>query len=290
MTNLLQFLLTGILVGGVYALIALGLVLIYKSSRVFNFAQGDLVMLGGFVTWTLVARLGLPLWASLPVALALAWVAGLLVERLALRPLIGQPILAAVMVTLALSYFFKGFTILLWSADRRVFPEFFPTAPVKLGEIVLSQHLLWTFVVSVLAFGLLTIFFWRTKAGLLMRAAAEDHQVAQSMGISVKGVFAFTWSIAAMVATLGGLLLGSINGVDPTLGAIGLKAFPAVLVGGLESIPGALIGGLTVGIVEGLAAGFIDPSLGEIAPFLVLLLILLFKPQGLFGLKRIERV
>ncbi len=290
MTTFIQYFSTGLLVGGIYALIALGLVLIYKSSSVFNFAQGDLVMLGGFVMWTLLSEYNLPLWVALPIALAVAWVAGLLVERLALRPLIGQPILSMVMITLALSYFLKGFCILLWSANRKIFPELIPTTPIMMGDVILSQQLLWSFGVSLAAFAILAVFFQRSRSGLLMRSTAEDHQVAQSMGISVKHIFALTWSIAAMVATLGGLLLGSINGVDPTLGIIGMKAFPAVLVGGLDSVPGALVGGLIVGIVEGLTAGFIDPALAEIAPFIVLLLILVIKPDGLFGLKRIERV
>jgi len=290
MTTFLQYLSTGILVGGIYALIALGLVLIYKSSSVFNFAQGDLVMLGAFIMWSLLQEMGLPMLVALPLALAAAWLTGIIIERLALRPLIGQPILSTVMITLALSYFLKGFCILVWTANRREFPELIPTTPVQVGDVVLSQQLLWSFGISIVAFTLLALFFQYSRAGLLMRATAEDHQVALSMGISVKRIFALSWSLAAMVATLGGLLLGSINGVDPTLGVIGLKAFPAVLVGGLDSVPGALIGGITVGIVESLAAGFIEPSLGEIAPFIVLLLILIVKPDGLFGLKRIERV
>ncbi len=290
MTTFIQYLSTGLLIGGIYALIALGLVLIYKSSGVFNFAQGDLVMLGGFVMWTLLTEFGLPLWVALPIGLAVAWVAGLLVERLALRPLIGQPILSTVMITLALSYFLKGLCILIWSANRKIFPELIGTTPVMMGDVILSRQLLWSFGISIIAFVILAFFFQRSKSGLLMRATAEDHQVAQSMGISVKRIFALTWSIAAMVATLGGLLLGSINGVDPTLGIIGMKAFPAVLVGGLDSVPGALVGGLIVGIVEGLTAGFIDPAPAEIAPFIVLLVILVIKPDGLFGLKRIERV
>lgn len=290
MTTFLQFLTTGILVGGIYALIALGLVLIYKSSSIFNFAQGDLVMLGAFVMWSLLREMGMPVLVALPLALAVAWLTGVIIERLALRPLIGQPILSTVMITLALSYFLKGFCILVWTANRREFPELIPTAPLHIGGIVLSQQLLWSFGISIVAFTILALFFQYSRTGLLMRATAEDHQVAQSMGINVKRVFALSWSIAAMVATLGGLLLGSINGVDPTLGIIGLKAFPAVLVGGLDSVPGALIGGIIVGVVESLAAGFVEPSLGEIAPFLVLLLILIIKPDGLFGLKRIERV
>jgi branched-chain amino acid transport system permease protein len=291
-----QFFVTGILTGGVYALIALGLVLIYKATSVFNFAQGHLMMIGGYVCWSLLMWMGLPFWLSLGSAVLVAVLLGLAVERLALRPLIGQPILATIMMTLALSQLLQGLTVLVWSGDQRVFPDFIPLKPLVFGNIRLKLHLVWSFAISMLGFVVFALFFRYTKAGLAMRAAAEDHQLAQSVGLSVRRIFGIAWAIAAVVATAGGILIGSISGLTPAFAIIGLKAFPAVLFGGLESVPGAIVGGLTVGVVESLAAGLPKSpairslGLGHIAPFIVMLLVLLIKPDGLFGLKRIERI
>lgn len=291
-----QFFVTGLLTGGIYALVALGLVLIYKSSQVFNFAQGHLLMVGAFMAWWLADVRGLSVWLSIGLALLASVVLGLLIERLTLRPLIGQPILATIMMTLALSQFLQGAAILLWGAQQRSFPELFPLQPVVVGTVRLKLNLLLAFAIAMLGFAVFALFFRYTKAGLAMRAAAEDHQLAQSVGLSVPRIFGIAWAIAAVVATAGGALLASVSGVEPGLSLIALKAFPAVLFGGLESVPGAIVGGLTVGVVESLAAGLPADSsiramgLGQIAPYVVMLLVLLFKPDGLFGLKRIERI
>lgn len=300
-----QFFVTGLLQGGVYALVALGLVLIYKSSSVFNFAQGHLLTIGAFVSWWLIVEAGLPVWAGLALALGAAVALGWLIERLALRPLIGQPILSTIMVTLALTQLMQGLVILIWGPEQRAYPQLFPLEPFRLPEIVvgdtvirviLKQNLVWSFVVASAGVAAFALFFRLTDAGLAMRAAAEDHLVAQSVGLRVRRIFAIAWAIAAVVATGGGILLATVTGIDPSLSVVGLKAFPAVLFGGLESIPGAIVGGLTVGVVETLVQGLPrDASiramgLGQIAPYVVMLLVLLFRPQGLFGLKRIERI
>jgi branched-chain amino acid transport system permease protein len=296
-----QFFVTGLLTGGVYALIALGLVIIYKSTRIFNFAQGHILMIGGFVAWWFMVNAGWPLWSAVLVAIVVAILLGLLIERLALRPLIGQPILSTILMTLALSQFLQGVAILVFGAQRQAFPELFPLKPLVLGpfgdiRIILKLPLVWSFVIAMVGVAAFALFFRFTKAGLAMRATAEDHQLAQSVGLKVRRIFGVTWSIAAVVATAGGILLGSISGIDPNLALVAFKAFPAVLFGGLESIPGAIVGGLTVGVVESLVAGLPkeaalrEMGLAEITPFVVMLLVLLFKPDGLFGLKRIERI
>jgi len=291
-----QFFVTGILTGGVYALVAMGIVLIYKSSRVFNFAQGHMLMVGAFMVWWFIESLGLPIWVGLLATILGAVLLGLVIERLALRPLIGQPIFATVMMTLAMAQFLQGAAILMWGAYQRALPEILPLQPIVIGTIRLKLNLVVAFAVAMLGFSAFAVFFRYTKAGLAMRAAAEDHQLAQSVGLSVRRIFGLAWAIASLVAMTGGILLGSISGVDLNLSIIGLKAFPAVLFGGLESIPGAIIGGLTVGVVESLAAGLpADPTvrswnLGDIAPYVFMLLVLLFRPDGLFGLKRIERI
>ena len=288
----LQFLVNGFMVGGVYALIALGIVLIYKSTRVFNFAVGELVVLGGFACWSLLSWCHLPVYASIPLAMVIAIGSGFLVERLALRPLIGQPILAAIMATLALSLLLRGVILFFWGASTIAFPtRILPGEPVALGFLAFSHELLWAFGVSMVIFIGLAVFFRKTKMGLFMRATAESHQTAQATGINVRIIFGTTWGIAALVATLGGILIGARLGIGiGSTPLVAFKAFPAVIFGGLESITGAIIGGLLVGILEHLAGGFIDPKIAEITPYIVLLLVLIFKPEGLFGLKRIERI
>jgi branched-chain amino acid transport system permease protein len=291
-----QFLATGLLTGGIYALIALGLVLIYKSSRVFNFAQGHILMLGAFVAWWFTENLGLSVWQAFGAAMGIAVLLGLLIERLALRPLIGQPILATVMMTLALAQFLQGVAILAFGAYQRALPNLFPLQPIVLGGVRLKLNLTLAFAIGMLCFVVLALFFQFTRSGLAMRATAEDHQLAQSVGLRVPRIFALAWAIASVVATVGGVLLANISGVELNLSIISLKAFPAVLFGGLESIPGAIVGGLTVGVIENLVAGLPqDPALrslhlGDIAPYVFMLLVLLIRPDGLFGLKRIERI
>ena len=291
-----QFLATGLLTGGIYALIALGLVLIYKSSRVFNFAQGHMLMVGAFVTWWFTDELGWNVWLAFIAAIGVAVIMGLLIERLALRALIGQPILATVMMTLGLSQFMQGGTIIAFGAVQRSLPEMFPLQPIILGDVRLKLNLVMAFSIAMLGFVLFVVFFRFTRWGLAMRAAAEDHQLAQSVGLRVPRIFGLAWAIASVVATVGGDLIASMSGVELNLSVISLKAFPAVLFGGLESIPGAIVGGLTVGVIENLVGGLPADSairalhLGDIAPYVFMLIVLWFRPDGLFGLKRIERI
>ena len=292
MSLFIQFLINGVLVGGIYALIALAIVLIYKSTRVFNFAMGEMLTLGGFILYTFMATLKFPMWLGLIFTVIVSLGIGLVIERLALRPLIGQPILAAIMATLALSLIIKGIIFFGWGSPTITFPEkILPGKATLIGDIFLSNELLCTFFISVGVFLGMGIFFRFTKIGVFMRATAEGHDVAQASGIDVERIFAVAWAIAALVAAAGGILLGSRFGLGiGTLPLIAVKAFPAVLFGGLESVTGAVIGGLTVGIIESLVGGFIDPKLSQITPYILLLIVLLFRPEGLFGLKRIERI
>ena len=290
MEAVLQYIATGLMVGGVYALIALGIVLVYKSTSVFNFAVGQLMMFGAFFCWTFIDQFGLPVWLSLLLSLVAGGGLGLLVERLTLRPLIGQPILSSVMMTLAVAYLLGGIAMAIWGAHQRPLPRFLPGEVLSVGGVVLSSDLLWSFFLAMAVFGLLVLFYQRTRIGLAMRATAEDHQVAQARGISVRSVFGLTWALAGIVAVAGGILLGYKLGVSQFLSLVGLKAFPAVLLGGLESIPGAIIGGLIVGVVENLAGGLIAPWLMDVTPYIIVLVVLILRPEGLFGLRRIERI
>jgi branched-chain amino acid transport system permease protein len=248
-----------------------------------------MMMLGAFFLWTCVDVFNLPIWISVIIAMAGGVIVGMLIERLTLRPLIGQPLLSAVLATLALSYFLNGVTIGIWGAYQQKLPEFLPGA-LTIGGVVFSNDLLWSFVIAMTLFVILFVFYQRTKTGLLMRATAESHQVAQARGIKVRTIFSWSWALCGFVAAVGGMLLALRLGVSQYIALVGLQAFPAVLFGGLESIPGAIVGGLVVGLLQNLAGGLIAPWLMETTPYVILLLVLIFRPEGLFGEKRIERI
>ena len=290
MEAVLQYIANGLMVGGVYALIALGIVLVYKSTSVFNFAIGQMMMFGAFFFWMCTEQFGLPIWVSLLLGLVGTVIVGLLIERFTLRPLIGQPLLSAVLVTLALVYFLNGVAMGIWGAYPQALPEFLPGAPVSVGGVVFAHDLLWSFFLAMAIFVLLLLFYQRTRVGLAMRATAESHEIAQARGINVRTIFSLSWAICGVVAAVAGMLIAYRLGVSQFLSLVGLKAFPAVMFGGLDSIAGALIGGLTVGVLENLAGGLIAPWMMEITPYIILLLVLIFRPEGLFGLKRIERI
>jgi branched-chain amino acid transport system permease protein len=217
---------------------------------------------------------------------------GLAVERLVLRPLIGEPIISIIMVTLGLTYILRGFVIMLWGNDIRQF-NIFPQEPIDLWGIKLTYLYVWSTGISLGLLALFAIFFKYARTGIFMRAVADHQTAAQSMGISVKRVFAISWCIAAVVSSIGGILVGNIAGVGVDLSYIGLKVLPAVIFGGLDSILGAIIGGLVVGVLEFLSAGYLDPiipAINEVFPFIVLVLVLMTRPYGLFGIEEIERV
>jgi branched-chain amino acid transport system permease protein len=310
-----QFALTGFLNGGPIALIALGIVLIYKSSEIFNFAYGQQLLIGTMATWWFWSEegLGLPLWLAVICALGVSFILGLLIERLALRPMTGQPLLSIILMTLALAQLLQGLTILTFGAVQRNFPVIFDVAnPYKITLpfhyndnniiVILRQNLVWSFVIAMLLVLVLWLFFQYTNTGLAMRATAEDHETAQSVGIRINRVFAISWAIAGIIATAAGILVATASGLDLSLAIIVLSAFPAVLLGGLESIPGAVIGGLLIGLIQGLVAVpnnefFLGPETAQairsstvIVPYVILLIVLLIRPEGIFGQKRIERV
>lgn len=295
MVLFMQFLIGGISVGSIYALLALGFVLIYKACRVFNFAQGEFLMLGAYVVYALLVQLNLPLPIAILIGIALALGFGFLLERVTLRPLIGQPVLSTIMMTLALAIFLQGFTQALWGSTWRSYPKIFPTSVIRYGEFVISMQFIYCFVLSMIFVAILVLFFKYTKQGLGMRAVAEDHSTSQASGINVSLIFALSWGISATVSVIGGFLLGSIMGLNPPiLASMGLKVFPIVLLGGLESLTGAIVGGFFMGVVENMAIGYIDPLVGggmaDVFVYFMMLVVLIFKPYGLFGLVRIERI
>lgn len=291
----LQLVINGLVVGSIYALVAMGFVIIYKSTSVLNFAQGEFLLLGAYISLALLTRWHVPFWATVALTLGFAVVLGLAIERLILRPMIGEPVVSVIMVTLGLSSILRAVVQGIWGTDTRPYPEIFPSAPVMIGPVPVSRAYAWSLgcvVVLLIAFSL---FFKRSRFGIAMRATAFSQQVALSMGISVRHMFALAWAIAAVVSAIGGILLGAVRtGVDQSLALIGLKVLPVVILGGLDSVLGAIVGGLLIGVLENLAGGYLDPVFGggvkEVAPFVILVSILMIKPYGLFGKVHIERV
>lgn len=294
MDILAQLIVSGIAVGGIYALIALGFVLIYKATSIINFATGEFMMIGAYIFYTCMVCVGWPAIPAFLVVMACAAFLGFLIERLVLRHMLGQPTISIVMVTIGISAVLTGLAEIVWGSDFRSFPSIFPRAPIIIWEVVLRSKIFYGFILASVAVALFAIVFKYAKVGVAMRATAFDQTASFSMGINVKSMFTLSWALGALAACLGGVLIGNIGGVQPTLGHIGLKVFPVVILGGLDSIGGAVLGGVIVGIVENLAGGYLDPYFGggvkDIAPFVVLVLILLVRPYGLFGKEEIERL
>ena len=291
MINILQLLITGVSVGVIYGLIAVGFVLIYKSSQIFNFAQGEMVMIGSYLMWSFLVLYGAPPWLGILIVFLIVGLVGYGLERFPRRPMIGQPILATIMVTMGIAVFLRGLAILIWANDIGIqFPPLVKEKTVRVFGIPFSNIILGNFLLVIVLVALLSIFFKYSRTGLHMRAAAENQQLAQSMGIRVTRAIAQSWAIAAIVSATGGFLLGYMRGIDFGLSEIGLIAMAAALVGGLESFKGAIFGGVIIGVCETFTGCYIGHGLKEVVPFIIMVFVLIYKPYGLFGLERIERV
>lgn len=290
----LDLVINGLLVGLMYALVALGFVLIYKATSVINFAQGDLVMFAGYAAAFLVVDMGLPLWLMLIMVCVGMVLLGFLQERLILRPLIGQPVVSVIMVTIGLSFVLQGLVTILWGAGTRELALPVRADPYILGPVFISPINLLAGLIAIVFLVLFGLFFTRSRMGVAMRAVADDQQAAMVVGIKVPRVFALSWAIAGLAATAGGIVWGNQIGVDTFLNLVGLKVFPVVILGGLDSIGGAILGGLIMGVVESLAAGYFDPVVGggtkDFVPYVLMILVLFIRPYGMFGHETIERV
>jgi branched-chain amino acid transport system permease protein len=284
----------GLLIGTLYSLIALGFVLIYKASDVINFAQGELVMFAGYVVAACVQLYGVPLLASIGIGILAMVALGFVVEWAVLKHLIGRPVVAVIMATIGLAAFLRGLAPLLWGIETKNLALPIPEDPLTVGEILISPAQIFAAVVSLACIGLIGWFFAKSRTGVALRAIADDQQAAMAMGIDVKRYFAISWAIAGLVALVGGVIWGNLLGVDIQLALVGLKVFPVVILGGLDSVMGAIIGGLIIGIVESLAAGFLDPIVGggtkDFTPYVLMIAVLMVRPYGLFGKADIQRV
>jgi len=290
----LVLLTNGVMIGLMYALIALGFVLIYKATDAINFAQGEFVMFAGFIAAGAAVAAGLSFWVSALLAIAGMVALGFGLERVVLRPLIGRPIIAVVMATIGLQAVLRGGAVLAFGAGTRDIAMPVGGAPINLGLVLLSRVQLVGAAVSIVFLAVFSWFFLKSRVGIAMRAVADNQQVAMAMGINVERYFALAWAMAGVVSALGGVVWGAMLGVDNQLALVGLKVFPVVILGGLDSILGAVVGGLIVGIVENVAAGYLDPYVGggtkDFAPYVLMIIALMIRPEGIFGRRRIERV
>ena len=294
MDILLQIIVTGFATGGLYGLIALGFVLIYKATSVLNLAMGEFMTLGAFVCFTTLTQIKAPFYLALILTLASAVVLGIIVERLILRPLIGEPVISVIMVTIGLGVILRGLIYMIWTPSFRNFPRIFPPEPLNLNFAVIPSGLWWGFVFAIIGTIIFLLIFKFSRTGVAMRATANDQQAALSMGISVRWIFALAWCFGAMASVIGGIVIGNISGISVYMGDIGLKVLAVIILGGLDSIGGAILGGFIIGILENLTGLYIDPLIGggakDVAPFLILVLIIMIRPYGLFGKEIIERV
>ena len=284
----------GVLIGLMYSLIALGFVLVYKATDALNFAQGEFVMIAGFLVAVALGIWGAPLWLSVLVGLVGMIGFGFGLERVVLRPLIGRPIVAVIMATIGLAAVLRGFGPLVWGAETRPLALPIPDEPLVWGPLFIPPIQLLGAVVSLFFLAAFGWFFLKSRKGIAMRAVADNQQVAMAMGINVERYFALAWAMAGVVSALGGIVWGSLLGVDVHLALVGFKVFPVVILGGLDSVPGAIVGGLIVGIVENVAAGYIDPFVGggtkDFVPYVLMIVALMVRPYGIFGKAIIERV
>ncbi|WP_247657872.1 branched-chain amino acid ABC transporter permease [Aquabacter sp. L1I39] len=293
MSLILELSVNGVFVGLMYALVAAGLVLIYKTSGIANLAQGALAMMGAYVIWAISAQMGAPMWLAIPLGLVVMFGAGILTERLALRRMIGQPVIMVIMLTIGMEIMLRGVLPGIFGAAVKKLDVGIPNDPLFLGDILINRA---TMVGGLISLGLvaLAIVFFNSRLGILMRAVSDDQTASWSVGIRVERAIAIAWGLSAVMATTAGVLWGATQGVDWSLSLLLIKALAIAILGGLDSIPGVLIAGVLVGLAESLATGFLDPIVGggtrDVVASTIILVTLLLRPHGLFGREHIERV
>lgn len=295
MDEAINYLIIGAANGFIYSMIAVGFVLIFKCSKIFNFAQPEMTILGAYLVYGVTVNLKFPFVLGILITLAVVIILALIIERVLLRPLIGQPILSIIILTLAMGSFIRGCIILIWGTEWLKLPPFFPEGGVAIGTITtLSYAHIFFFFVSSLLIIFLGLYYSHSRGGLAMRVAADDTVVARLLGVKVTRVLAMSWIIASLVGAVGGILLTSVTGIHYSAVEIGFKAMTVALVGGLESLAGIIIVGPLLGIIETLAAGYLDSLVGggisEVTAYLVLMIVIIFRPHGIFGWEIIERV
>lgn len=294
MNLLVELFLAGLAAGSIYALLASGFVLVFKCTRVFNLAYPSLVLIGIYIAYSLSVYANFPPWLAVACSMVVGFGLGFVIEKLFLRPMIGEPLISVLLLTIGLSEVLKGMAGIIWGTQERSFPQLFPAGQLVLGNYNVPQFYLWLSGTGLAVFALLALFYKKAPLGIMMRAVATQQDWASLMGINPKRIFALSWALAAALGSLAGAFLATMVSVNLYLEPFVLKAFPAAVLGGMDSIPGALVGGLVIGVVESLIGGLVDPILGggakEIVAFIILILVLMVKPYGFFGTEEIERL
>ncbi|WP_169295177.1 branched-chain amino acid ABC transporter permease [Advenella sp. EE-W14] len=280
----------GLGTGGLYALTALAFVIIFKSTGVVNLAIGEMLMVGAYLVYGLATGFGLPIWLAIIVGVLGSGLAGGVIERLAIRPMVGESPISTFMITVGLASVLVGAVELVWTADQRRMPPIMPDEAIFIGEAFVSSKVFYGFFVTLIliSLGLLVFRFWR--GGVALRATAFDQGAAYSMGINVPRVFSLSWVIGAMIATVAGVIVGAIGGISPSMGIFGLSVLVVVIAGGLDSVLGALVAGMAIGLIEAWASGFLGGEYKVVVTFLILIIVLMIRPYGLFGTREIERL
>jgi branched-chain amino acid transport system permease protein len=281
---------SGLATGCIYALVALGFVLIFKATDVVNFAQGEFIMASGFISYTLLIWYGLPYWLVLLITIPLSGVMGVVLERVVVRPIMDAPIFSIVIATIGASTIMRSSAGIVYGYDVLPLPTIFSKDPIRLGVFNFTMMDLGVIGSSVLIMLLLYLFFQRTKTGMAMRATAQSQVAARLMGVSVRRIFSVTWAISAGISGVAGVLIAPIIYLDPNLGVIGVKAFAGAVLGGFGSIPGAIVGGILLGILENLSGYFFNAGIKQVSTYILLILVLIVKPSGLFGAAAMRKV
>lgn len=294
MMDLIQTLGSGVLVGLVYALLGLCIVIIYKASEAFNFAIGEFLVIGSFLFYVLFFDLNIPFVIALPLGLLAAAIAGAIVERLTIKPLLGRSPISMTIVTLGLSFLLRASVQLVFGSHSYSFFLNLPDITLEIGDLLYLSDPIWAGILSLSTFGLLIVFLFRTRWGLAIRATSENQAKAMAFGINARFILLIIWAMSAVCIAVAGIMISNFGALSSLSGIVGLRAIPVVLIGGMDSIGGALVGGIIVGMCEALAGAYIEPmgliGFKDVAPYIMLLIVLFIRPYGLFGTVRIERV
>ena len=298
MTDFLQFAFQGLALGSIYALVALGFVIIFKATDVINFAHGELMLLGAYLVYSFHNEAGLTFFLAVPLAMAAMGVVGWGIERTVLRRMVGQPVFAIVMITIGLAIIVRQIVAAKWGYNEQILGDPWGPSQFSIGDVKFNVVSLATIIAAAIALLAFFAFFRYSRYGVAMRAAAFDEEAAMAVGIPVRRVHALAWIIASAIATIGGIFLASFpSSLNPTLGFVALRAFPAAILGGLDSPGGAVVGGLTIGVVEVMVQGyqpeyasFLGNNFHVVAPYILMIFVLMIRPYGLFGTREVERV
>ena len=290
LSQFLEFSLIGIGSGAIYVLAALSFVIVYKATNVFNFATGQMMMFGTYLFYMFDTQFGFGWVTGLAAAIICAALLAMALERFLLRPLLGRPAVVLVMVTLGISSILEGLAQLIWGPDVRQLTEILPRKPFFLGDILIPGKLAWSFIIVAVIAALFMVYYRYSRAGTAIRATATDQITAESLGINIRSVFLLSWGLAGVLAAVSGIITGSVNGITPQLGDVALNVLAVVMLAGMTSVGGVVIAGLFTGWLETIVGAYLGASWQSFIPYLVVLVVMLVKPTGLFGERRIERI